>query len=154
MPITFTARRADDPGPQSPQTMVRRVFTVKAVWVLCALVALNGFLLAAGVGYALPRPLADYVFGPRVVRAEVVVREPTGLVVKRIDRGRIRSVSDASLTLLEADNSLVTIPLAPTTRVLLGNGRQIPISALRRGMRAETERIGDGPATVVRAARR
>ena len=133
---------------------MRRIFTVKAVWVLCVLVALNGFLLAAGSSFALPRPIANYVFGPKVVRAEVVVREPNGLVAIRVDRGRIRAVSDASLTLLEADNSLVTIPLAPTTRVTLAGGRPVAASALRRGMRAETERIGDGPATIVRVNRR
>ena len=133
---------------------MRRFLTTKTAWILCALLALNAFLLAAGPGFALVRPVANYVFGPKVVRAEVVVKEGSQLIALRVDRGRVRSVSDTSLTMVQADNSAVTIPLSPATRVILPGGRGAPVSVLRRGTRVETERVGDGPATVVRANRK
>jgi hypothetical protein len=126
--------------------------TTVLVLAFCALLATNAALLASGSTRALPGALANYFFGPNMLRSVVVVKDRGGIHEWRLDRGRIRALTPTSLTLLERDGTLVTVPIAPTTRVTL-NGRPAPVTALRRGMRALTARDGDLPAEVVQAAR-
>jgi hypothetical protein len=125
----------------------------KPLWLAVALLAINAVLLAATPGYA--RSVADslgYLFGPKMVRAEVVVKDGALLRAFRIDRGKVRANQGGTLTLLERDGTMVAVPVAPNADVRLGN-RAVPLSALRRGMTATTVREGDGPATTVQAAR-
>ena len=63
----------------------------KALWVVAALLVVNAVLLAAQPGLALPRSLGNYFFGPKLVRAEVVLREGNTIHDYRIDRGVIRA---------------------------------------------------------------
>lgn len=121
----------------------------KAVWVLAALLALNAVLLAAQPGLALPRSLAGYFFGPKMIRAEVIVKDQGVLHDYRLDRGRVRAVAPGSLTLFERDGTLVVVPVAGDAEVTL-NGRVVPLSAVRRGMTATTVRDGGAPASTVR----
>ena len=123
-----------------------------AVWTVAALLALNAALLAEGAGLALPGSLGNYFFGPKLVRAEVLVKDGGVLHDYRVDRGVIRAKHDAALSLLERDGSVVTIPVAPTAAITLG-GIPTSFSALRRGMIATVIRDGDAPATEVRATR-
>jgi hypothetical protein len=125
----------------------------KALWVVAALLAVNATLLVAQPGLALPGSLGNYFFGPKLVRAEVVVKDGGVLHDYRIDRGVIRNKADGTLTLLERDGTLVAIPVAPTAAITL-NGRPIGYAALRRGMVATVIRDGDAPANEVRAARK
>ena len=129
----------------------------RAAWVVAALLAVNAVLLAAQPGFALssslPRSLGSYLFGPKLVRAEVLVKEDGALHDYRIDRGVIRDKSPGSLTLRERDASVVTIAVAPNASISL-NGRSTSFSALRRGMVATVIRDGDSPAGEVRAAGR
>jgi hypothetical protein len=99
-------------------------------------------------GAAGPGSLGSFFFGPKLVRAEVVLAEGGGLTDYRIDRGRIRAVAPGSVSLLERDGTLVTVPVSPTAEVRL-RGRTVPLSRLRRGLVATTIRSGDQPATVV-----
>jgi hypothetical protein len=122
----------------------------KAVWIVAALLALNAFLFVAQPGLALPNALAGYFFGPKMIRAEVVLKDAGVLHDYRLDRGRIRAVSAGSLTLLERDGTLVVVPVAGDADVRL-NGRLVTLGALRRGMNALTVRDGGQPASTVRA---
>src|SRR5688500_11849500 len=116
-----------------------------AVWTIAALLALNAVLLAEGAGMALPGSLGTYFFGPKLVRAEVLVKDGGVLHDYRVDRGVIRAKANGSLSVLERDGSLVTISVAPTAVITIG-GRAASFAALRRGMVATIIRDGDAPA--------
>jgi hypothetical protein len=124
-----------------------------AIVSVAAFVALNVALwLAQGV-LALPASLGSYFFGPKMVRAEVILKSNGVVHDYRIDRGKIRGVSSSSLTLAERDGTLVTIAVAPNVEVKL-NGVATTIGALRPRMTATTVREGNGPATTIIATRR
>src|SRR6187455_972194 len=124
----------------------------KALWAVAALLVVNAVLLAAQPGLALtnvlPNQLGNYFFGPKLVRAEVLVKDGGALHDYRVDRGTIRNKAGGTLTLLERDGSLVPIAVAPTASITL-NGRPIAYSDLRRGMVATVIRDGDAPANEV-----
>lgn len=126
--------------------MARRLS--KALWAVAALLALNVVLLLAAPASALTRGLGDVFFGPKLVRAEVILQDGAGLQDFRIDRGRIRNVTGDSLTLLERDGTLVTVAVSPTAEILF-NGRRVPLGALRRGLTATTVREGEAAAHIV-----
>ena len=67
-----------------------------------------------------------------------------------LDRGRIVQASSTQLTLREADGSLVVVPLAESTIVVLYN-RPATVLDLRKRMNAQTMRIDGGAAVRVRA---
>lgn len=122
------------------------------VGAVAALLALNAVLFVVQPGLALPNALAAYFFGPKMVRAEVIVQDRGVIHDYRLDRGRVRAVGNGSLTLLERDGTAVTIPVAPTAQVTLA-GRPVALARLRRGMTALTVRDGGQPAELVRAFR-
>lgn len=95
--------------------------------------------------------LSAAFYGPQMVRAQVIVKDGSGLRDFRLDRGRIRSVSANVITLLERDGTLATIPVASNADVRL-NGRKVRLQRLRRGMSAETVREGEAPAFILHAA--
>jgi len=125
----------------------------KALWAVAVLLALNAVLLLATPASALTRGLEDLFFGPKLVRAEVILQDAAGVHDLRIDRGRIRHVANSSLTLLERDGTVVSIPVSPTAEVLL-NGRRVFLGSLRRGMIATTVREGDAAAYTVHVIQR
>ena len=129
---------------------VKSFLRTKALWIVVVLLALNAVLFAATPGLAVPRGLAQYFFGPKLVRAEIVMRDAGEVRLYRVDHGRIRAVRPAmgTLTIVERDASLVTIPIAADADVTLG-GRTVVLSALRRGMVVTTVRLGDEPAETV-----
>lgn len=126
-----------------------------ALAVLVALLALNAVLFAVQPGLALPRSLANYFYGPGLVRAEVVVRDAEGLHDWRLDQGRILRVMPARslVRLVEHDGRVVEVQVAPEARIEL-HGRPVVLGALRRGLRVLVVREGDTPAEVVLAGRR
>ena len=125
----------------------------KGLWIVAALLAVNATLLVAQPGLALPGSLGNYFFGPKLVRAEVLVKDGGVLHDYRVDRGVIRAKSPGMLSLLERDGSVVSIAVAPTAAITF-NGRPITFSALRRQMVATVIRDGDSPAIEVRATTR
>lgn len=126
----------------------------KALWSVAALLLVNAVLLVAQPGWAaLPRSLGNYFFGPKLVRADVLVKDAGALRVYRVDRGIIRSKAGGSLQLREGDATVVTIAVSPAAAITIG-GQPASYSALRRGMVATVIREGDAPATEVRAQRR
>lgn len=75
-----------------------------------------------------------------------VSRVPHTLV---LDRGKVITVSPSSLTIREADGSSVQVALAPDTQVVV-DGRPGPVTDIRRGATATTQRIDGGAARVVK----
>jgi hypothetical protein len=105
--------------------------------------------LAAGGANPPPFPrLANFTHAEINVR---IARQPHTLI---LDLGRIVAVAPdpASITLLESDGSMVTVPLSPATRITL-NGRFAIAAELHRRLLAETMRIDGGDAVRVRAFR-
>ena len=124
----------------------------KALWAVAALLLVNAVLLAAPAGLALPGSLGTYFFGPKLVRADVLIKDGGALHLYRVDRGVIRSKANGALVLRERDGSLVTISVAPNAAITVG-GQPAAYTALRKGMAATVIRDGDAPATEVRAGR-
>jgi hypothetical protein len=81
------------------------------------LVALNTFFWLAASGFALPRSIVNSFFGNRMIRAEVIVQAPGGAEDWRIDRGVVTAASSSSVTLREADGTVVTIDIATNAKV-------------------------------------
>jgi hypothetical protein len=125
----------------------------KGFWIAAALLAVNATLFVAQPGLALPGSLGNYFFGPKLVRAEVLVKDGGVLHDYRVDRGSIRSKAGGTLTLLERDGSLVPVQVAAGAAIAIG-GRPAAYSDLRRGMVATVIRDGDAPANEVRATRK
>lgn len=117
---------------------------------LASLLAANAALAAVSPGQTLPRALGTYFFGPKMVRAEVIMRDGTVTRDFRLDRGQIRAIGRDSITLLERDGTIVIVPVSPSAEVLQVNGRRIPLRALRRGQNVLTVRESGRPAEVVR----
>jgi hypothetical protein len=121
--------------------------------VLTVLAALNAALWLAASGFALDAAsIGSYLFGPKMVRAEIVLKDATGVHDYRVDRGRVTGAGAGSITLEERDGTTVTIPVASGARVTL-NGAPVPLAGLvrRRAVTATTVRDGDVPAQTVQA---
>jgi hypothetical protein len=132
------------------KSMTRRTF---ALLVVAALLALNATLFLVQPGLALPGSLAAYLLGPKMVKAEVVIKEGKTTYDYRIDQGKLRAVSSTSVTLWERTGEVVTIAVSPGARVTLG-GKTVLLTTLRKGMRVQTVRNGSAPADTVQAFRR
>ena len=130
--------------------MTRRTLALLAV---ATLLALNATLLLVQPGLALPGSLAAWLLGPKMVKAEIVVKDGKTTYDYRIDQGRIRAVSSTSVTLFERTGDVVAIPVSPGARVTLG-GKTVLLTALKKGMRVQTVRNGSAPADTVQAFRR
>jgi hypothetical protein len=90
------------------------------------LVALNLALWLAAPGLALRRAIVTELFGPKMVRAQVHLRNGQDW---NLDRGVITQVTATQLTLREFDTKVVQIPLAATTKVIRF-GRRVSVSTL------------------------
>lgn len=97
---------------------------------------------------AAPGPLLRALFGPTLVRAELIVQEGTGVRELRVDRGRVRVLADRQLRLLERDGTSVTVPVAADASITMRSARA-PFSVLRTGMNVTTVRDRDQPAAYV-----
>jgi hypothetical protein len=113
------------------------------------LVSVNVTLWLVQTGFALPQDLIDRFFGPRMVRAEVVVQSgPAGVRDFRIDRGRIVATTPGSITLRERDGTVVTIQVAAGARIV-GLARLNGGSQLRPGLRVLVVRQANSPAHLI-----
>jgi hypothetical protein len=110
-------------------------------------------------GAAGPGSLGAFFFGPKLVRAEVVMSDGGVLRDYRVDRGSVRAVAPGSITLLERDGTTVTVPVGAGATIRLGGVAVAPARlriALARGvaLTATTVRNGDAPAQAVEVQRR
>jgi hypothetical protein len=124
--------------------MNRRRFMFLAI----ALLAVNTFFWLAQGGFALPGALINQFFGSKMVRAEVLVQGPAGVQDWRIDRGVITAVTGTSVTLREADATMVTLDISPTARVQ-GAPRIAGVAQLRRRLRVVIYHQANLPAEIV-----
>jgi hypothetical protein len=125
--------------------MSRRRFLI----LVFAVVAVNSFFWLAQGGAALPRALFDRLFGPQMVRSEVVVADRFGSTQDyRVDRGVIASISLGQIVVRERDGTMVEIPVRPRTRVSTPNGPR-DVRMLRPGMRVLAIRPVNEPAVVI-----
>ena len=113
-----------------------------------ALVALNAFFWLAGGGLALTRGIVNQFFGPRMIRAEVIVQSPSGPQDWRIDRGVITAVSGSTVTIREADGTSQSVDISPTARVQ-GPVRFSSPSRLRPRLRVVLYHQANAPADLV-----
>jgi hypothetical protein len=123
-------------------------------WVLLAttLVALNLALWLVPQGLALGGSLIDQLFGPRMVRAEVVMVGADGTPQDyRVDRGVIVGSTRTAITLAEADGTTQTIPVARGTRVL---GFALGPRHLPKNIRVLVVHEANGPAMTIQVETR
>jgi hypothetical protein len=104
------------------------------MWLAVALLALNTFFWVAQGGFALPRGIINQFFGNGLIRAEVLLKAPTGVQDWRIDRGVVTAVAGTNVTLREADGTIVTLQIDPNARVQ-GPARIFNAGQLRRHLR-------------------
>ena len=105
-------------------------------WAMLAttIVALNLFFWLAPAGLALRAQVISQLFGPRMVRAEVVVLDQSNTPQDyRIDRGVLTSASSTAVTLTEADGTSQTIPIDQNTR-FYGLPARLNITKLPKGI--------------------
>jgi hypothetical protein len=99
------------------------------------LVALNLVLWLAPQGLALRQAVISKLFGPKLIRAEVIDRAPGGGTIDwRIDRGTIVSATATEIDLLEADGRQQAIGVDASTQVAF-HGKPIPLAKLKPGWR-------------------
>ncbi|HEY5692990.1 MAG TPA: hypothetical protein VIR14_00650 [Gaiellaceae bacterium] len=103
------------------------MFTRRFVLLAGVLVTLNLVLWFAAPGLALRKAIVNQLFGPRMIRAQVHLRNGQDW---NVDRGVITQVSSSQLTLREADTKVVQIPIATGTTRVIRFGRRLPLSAL------------------------
>ena len=114
------------------------------------LLALNVVLAVAQSSSGFPLSFANKLLGPNMVRAEIVWKSGNVLHDYLLDSGRIRNFAPGSLTIVEKDGKVVTVTVAVDAAVTF-RGSPVPLTALRRGMRAITYRDGNAPAFQVEA---
>ena len=121
------------------------MFTRRFVFLAGVLVTLNLALWFAGPGLALRKALVQELFGPKMVRAQVHLRNGQDW---NVDRGVITQVSSTQLTLREFDGRIQPIPLDSTTSVIR-LGQHLPLTALSRRWRVVVTWPAVGPAQSV-----
>lgn len=125
---------------------------------LAAAAAAVAALALVQAGAAGPRSLGAFFFGPKLVRAEVILQDGATTHDYRVDRGTLLAVAAGSVTLLERDGTTVAVPVLPSADIRLA-GRSIRIVRLRRlvaratALTATTIRDGDRPAQTVQVER-
>ena len=128
-------------------TMSRRRFALLAAF----LVLLNLVLWLAPAGLAVRSALLSSLFGPRMIRAEVVVQGTGGTTQDyRVDRGVITSPfasNTSSITIRELDGTTMTIPIDATTRVT-GPTKLVSLP-LRKSLRVVVIRQANLPAQLI-----
>jgi hypothetical protein len=94
--------------------------------LLAAILATLSLTLFVAPGLAIRKAIVAQLFGPRMVRAQVL--EKSG-VQMNLDRGVITQVNGTQLTLREFDGRIQSIPLSASTRVI-HLGHQLSLSSL------------------------
>jgi len=88
-------------------------------------------------------------FGPRMVRAEVLIVGAGGATQDyRIDRGVVMSAVSGTLTLRESDGTTAPLPVDPNAQVA-GGGRRATATNLRKGTHVVVYRSANSPAELV-----
>lgn len=95
--------------------------------------ALNLALWLAPAGLALRQAVIQQLFGPKLIRADVLDRSGAGTTIDwRLDRGVVTQVTTSQLTVREADGRVQPIALSLATH-FFRLGRKVAPSALTTG---------------------
>ena len=106
-------------------------------------------LWLAPAGLALRNAVVKQVFGPKLVRLEVIEKKPVGVSTDwRIDHGVITMVNSTQLTLRESDGRIQAIPLSTSTKVIR-QGHNAGLTKLRPRQYALVVWPATGPAQSV-----
>jgi hypothetical protein len=87
-------------------------------------------------GKRMPPPPGGPIGGPLskdLTYAELHVQKNGQAEVVRMDRGKVASAGDTSITVTENDGNEVTIPVDDNTKVLAGPGRKTSVTDLKTG---------------------
>ena len=112
------------------------------------LVTLNLALWIAPQGLALRQAVVQQLFGPKLIRADVLDRSGGSTIDWRIDRGVVVSANATQLVVKEFDGRVQPIPVSGSTHVT-GFGRVYPPAALKHGWRVLVTWPANGAATSV-----
>ncbi len=125
------------------------MFSRRFVLLAGVLVTLNLALWFASPGLALRKALVTQLFGPKMIRAEVIDWAGPGTTADmRLDRGVITQVSSTQLTLRERDTKVQSIPLSSTTDVIRF-GHHLPPGVLAKRWRVVVTWPANGAAQTV-----
>jgi len=102
------------------------MFTRRFVLLAGIIVTLNLALWFAAPGLAIRRAIVNQLFGPKMVRLEVIEKNGGDW---HLDRGVITDVTSTQLTLREADGKVQTISLSSSTKVI-HLGQRLSLSLL------------------------
>ena len=122
------------------------MFSRRFVLLAGVLVTLNLALWFASPGLAIRRAIVQQLFGPKMVAAQVHLKNGHDW---NLDRGVITSVDSTQVTLREANGRVVQIPLSSTTKVRSPLGQRLSLSALAPRWRVLVEWPANGPARSV-----
>ena len=126
------------------------MFSRRFVLLAGVLVTLNLALWFASPGLALRRALVNQLFGPKMIRVEVIKWTGAGTPPAdiRLDRGVITQVSSTQLTLRERDTKVQSIPLSSATDVIRF-GHHLPPSVLAKSWHVVVTWPANGAAQTV-----
>ena len=126
------------------------MFSRRFVLLAGVLVTLNLALWFASPGLALRKALVTQLFGPKMIRAEVIKWTGPGTPPAdiRLDRGVIIQVSSTQLTLRERDTKVQSIPLSSATDVIRF-GHHLPPSVLAKSWHVVVTWPANGAAQTV-----
>lgn len=137
-------------GVARPQnaSRVSKLWTLAAAAVAALAVGFSGFAAASAPPQE-ARALGELFFNKNMARAEVIIVRGGVVHDYRIDQGKVMSVRNGTIELVERDGARQLIPVSPTAQVLV-NGRFTTLAAVPLRLNAITIRDGDAPATSVR----
>jgi hypothetical protein len=126
------------------------MFSRRFVLLAGVLVTLNLALWFASPGLALRKALVNQLFGPKMIRVEVIKWTGAGTPPAdiRLDRGVITQVSSTQLTLRERDTKVQSIPLSSATDVIRF-GHHLPPSVLAKSWHVVVTWPANGAAQTV-----
>ena len=127
-----------------------KTWTIAAALAAALVVAAIGLASSTAPAPSNPRALGEYFLGPRMARAEVVMKIGNTVHDFRIDQGRVTAVRPAAIELLARDGTRQTIPISSETQVFI-NGQPNTVLGLTLKMNAITIRDGDATAQTLRA---
>jgi hypothetical protein len=127
--------------------MRRITLVVVSLAVLAAVAAGGAFARKAPP----PPPFPNLAGTWSHAEVNVIIRRVPHTLI--LDRGRITQVTPTQLTLHEAGDITVTVPLSPSTIITFRGFGNRP-AFLRKGLYAETMRIDAGAAVRVRVTRK
>jgi hypothetical protein len=129
------------------RSLMRRRWIIPAVLLAALAVGVSTSFGAATRGLANG---LQQLFGPNMARAEIILVQNGQVLDYRLDQGRIVTAQNGTIMVRERDGTLQSVTVAPNATIEV-NGSPGTFAQLTPRMIALVVRIGDAPATLVRA---